>query len=210
MTDNRRAVYLIERASDARPFCGCGRTTSAVAHSDGIWLECASLSDAREGRIARSWRALSAGPTPASSSSIRRPSRPESSRPQPRAGSDVTNPQRSTWTVGTRGRAVGVHLDGVGASGRQDAAAEVDARAVETELPAIWPQQVQRRPSTQAAVASRRRPARPSRRTCSGAIRRSGRSSRSRCRRGGSPRSSPPARRSTGSRVHVPVAVSSA
>ncbi len=62
MTDNHREiVYQIERASDARPFCSCGRTTSVVARADGLWLECASLSDAPNGRIARILAALTAG-----------------------------------------------------------------------------------------------------------------------------------------------------
>jgi hypothetical protein len=61
MIDNRRAVYAIERALDTRPFCSCGRTTSPVAHIDGIWLECASLSEVPEGPVGRLISALSAG-----------------------------------------------------------------------------------------------------------------------------------------------------
>jgi hypothetical protein len=61
MIDNRNVVYAIERALDARPFCSCGRTTSPVAHIDGIWLECSSLSDVPEGPLGRLIAALSSG-----------------------------------------------------------------------------------------------------------------------------------------------------
>jgi hypothetical protein len=53
-------VDLIERASDARPFCPCGRHTTPVWRDGTVWLECASLSDAHEGIIARLLAAASA------------------------------------------------------------------------------------------------------------------------------------------------------
>ena len=53
MSDHTRIVDLIERASDARPFCPCGRHTTTVWRAGNVWLECASLSDPREGVIAR-------------------------------------------------------------------------------------------------------------------------------------------------------------
>lgn len=61
MIDNYGAVYAIERALDTRPFCSCGRTISPVAGPDGIWVECASLRDARAGRLSRFIAALGAG-----------------------------------------------------------------------------------------------------------------------------------------------------
>ena len=53
MNDRSRIVDLIERANDARPFCPCGRHTTPVWRDGTVWLECASLSEPREGVIAR-------------------------------------------------------------------------------------------------------------------------------------------------------------
>ena len=53
MSDQSRVVDLIEKANDARPFCPCGRHTTTVWRDGIVWLECASLSDPRDGVIAR-------------------------------------------------------------------------------------------------------------------------------------------------------------
>ena len=53
MIDNSNIVDYIERANDARPYCGCGRTTHPVYRDGTVWLECASLSQPHEGRLAR-------------------------------------------------------------------------------------------------------------------------------------------------------------
>jgi len=46
-------IDLIERANDARPFCPCGWPTTPVWRDGVVWLECASLREPRDGRIAR-------------------------------------------------------------------------------------------------------------------------------------------------------------
>jgi hypothetical protein len=51
--DKSHVVDLIERANDARPFCPCGRHTTPVWRDGVVWLECASLSDERDGIVAR-------------------------------------------------------------------------------------------------------------------------------------------------------------
>jgi len=53
MYDQPRLVDLIERANDARPFCPCGRHTTPVWRDGVVWLECSSLSDPRDGIVAR-------------------------------------------------------------------------------------------------------------------------------------------------------------
>ena len=53
MSDQYRIVDLIERANDARPFCPCGRHTTPAFRDGTVWLECASLSEPRDGLIAR-------------------------------------------------------------------------------------------------------------------------------------------------------------
>jgi hypothetical protein len=53
MYDMSQVVDLIERANDARPFCPCGRHTTPVWRDGVVWLECASLSDERDGIVAR-------------------------------------------------------------------------------------------------------------------------------------------------------------
>ena len=53
MSDNTQIVDLIERASDARPYCACGRHTNPVWRDGVVWIECASLSQPRDGLIAR-------------------------------------------------------------------------------------------------------------------------------------------------------------
>jgi hypothetical protein len=60
MIDDRQVVDLIERANDAEPFCPCGRHTTPVWRDGAVWLECASLSQPREGYIQRVLGALSA------------------------------------------------------------------------------------------------------------------------------------------------------
>lgn len=60
MIDNSRLVDMIERANDARPVCYCGRHTTPVWRDGAVWLECASLSDPREGRLGRVWAAVTA------------------------------------------------------------------------------------------------------------------------------------------------------
>jgi hypothetical protein len=45
--DNSRALELIEQAEHEFPICECGRVTVPVSHPDGLWLECASLGEAR-------------------------------------------------------------------------------------------------------------------------------------------------------------------
>ena len=52
MYDHARAVDLIEKSVDARPFCSCGRHTTPVWRDGVVWLECSSLGDPREGVIA--------------------------------------------------------------------------------------------------------------------------------------------------------------
>ena len=53
MSDQARVVDLIETANDARPFCPCGRHTTPVWRAGVVYLECASLSEPRDGVIAR-------------------------------------------------------------------------------------------------------------------------------------------------------------
>jgi len=53
MNTDRQIVDMIERANDAEPFCACGRHTTPVERDGVVWLECASLGDAHEGRLAR-------------------------------------------------------------------------------------------------------------------------------------------------------------
>ena len=60
MNADRQIVDMIERANDAEPFCACGRHTTPVEHDGVVWLECASLGDAHEGRLARLVAALTA------------------------------------------------------------------------------------------------------------------------------------------------------
>jgi hypothetical protein len=53
MIDNRQVVDLIERANDAQPMCPCGRHTTPIYRDGAVWLECASLSEPREGYLQR-------------------------------------------------------------------------------------------------------------------------------------------------------------
>ena len=62
MYDHARAVDLIEKAVDARPFCSCGRHTTPVWRDGVVWLECSSLSDPRDGVVAR-FLAVATSPT---------------------------------------------------------------------------------------------------------------------------------------------------
>ncbi len=43
ITDNDRAVDLIEGATQAEPFCWCGSHTVAIARDGGVSLACATL-----------------------------------------------------------------------------------------------------------------------------------------------------------------------
>jgi hypothetical protein len=60
MMNNRKIVDMIERANDEQPFCACGRHTTPVWRDGAIWLECASLSEPREHRLAGILAALTA------------------------------------------------------------------------------------------------------------------------------------------------------
>jgi hypothetical protein len=60
MTNDRQIVELIERASDAEPMCPCGRHTTPEWRDGAVWLECASLGEPHEGRLARIVAALTA------------------------------------------------------------------------------------------------------------------------------------------------------
>lgn len=53
MFDHARAVDLIEKAVEARPYCSCGRHTTLLWRDGVVWLECASLGDRRDGVVAR-------------------------------------------------------------------------------------------------------------------------------------------------------------
>jgi len=60
MTTDRQIVDMIEQAHDKKPFCACGRHTTPVERDGVVWLECASLGDAKGGRLARLVAALTA------------------------------------------------------------------------------------------------------------------------------------------------------
>jgi hypothetical protein len=60
MINNREVVDLIERANDAEPVCPCGRHTTPVWRDGAVWLECASLSQPRDGYLQRVFAALTA------------------------------------------------------------------------------------------------------------------------------------------------------
>jgi hypothetical protein len=53
MFDQSHVVDLIEKANDAHPFCPCGRHTTTVWRDGIVYLECASLSEPRDGLMAR-------------------------------------------------------------------------------------------------------------------------------------------------------------
>ena len=58
MNNNRQIVDLIERANDAEPACLCGRHTTPVWRDGAVWLECASLSEPRDGFVQRIYAAV--------------------------------------------------------------------------------------------------------------------------------------------------------
>jgi hypothetical protein len=60
MINSSQAVDIIERAHDAQPFCACGQHTTPVWRDGVVWLECASLSEPAEGRLARFRAAVTA------------------------------------------------------------------------------------------------------------------------------------------------------
>ena len=45
--DNAQALELVEQAEHETPFCECGRVTVPIGRPGGVWLECASLGEAR-------------------------------------------------------------------------------------------------------------------------------------------------------------------
>ena len=45
MSQDTQIIDLIERASDARPYCSCGSHTTPVWRDGVVWLECATISD---------------------------------------------------------------------------------------------------------------------------------------------------------------------
>lgn len=53
MIHEHHIVDMIERANDAQPVCPCGWHTAPVWRDGAFWLECASLSEPREGRLRR-------------------------------------------------------------------------------------------------------------------------------------------------------------
>jgi hypothetical protein len=53
MIENFQVVDTIERANDAQPFCPCGSHTTPVWRDGTVWLECATLSEPRRGRVQR-------------------------------------------------------------------------------------------------------------------------------------------------------------
>ena len=61
MTHDHQLVDMIERANDADPYCSCGSHNTPVWRDGAVWLECASLSKPRQGRVARFLAAVSAG-----------------------------------------------------------------------------------------------------------------------------------------------------
>ena len=60
MQHDWQIVDIIERESDARPFCACGRPTAAVWRDGVVWLECTSMADPPKVRLARIARFLTA------------------------------------------------------------------------------------------------------------------------------------------------------
>jgi hypothetical protein len=53
MIDNWTVLDRIEIAGREMPSCACGRETVTVAHTDGFWLECASLGEPGGSRLER-------------------------------------------------------------------------------------------------------------------------------------------------------------
>jgi hypothetical protein len=54
MTDDGRVLDLIEGAISARPYCSCGRHTTAVWRDGAVWLECSHIAESADGP----WRRL--------------------------------------------------------------------------------------------------------------------------------------------------------
>jgi hypothetical protein len=44
MSHDTQIIDLIERATDARPYCPCGSHTTPVWRDGVVWLECATVS----------------------------------------------------------------------------------------------------------------------------------------------------------------------
>lgn len=53
MEHRTQVIELIERTSDARPFCSCGAHTVTVVRDRIVWLDCSTLVDPPRGRIRR-------------------------------------------------------------------------------------------------------------------------------------------------------------
>jgi hypothetical protein len=56
---DRGIVDLIERATDERSYCYCGRHTTAIWHDGIIWLECSGRVEPATTRLGRLVRTLS-------------------------------------------------------------------------------------------------------------------------------------------------------
>lgn len=60
MNNDRQLVDMIEHANDAKPYCPCGMHTTPVWRDGTVWLECASISQPPQGRLARLLAAVTA------------------------------------------------------------------------------------------------------------------------------------------------------
>jgi len=58
MSQETQIIDLIERASDARPYCPCGSHTTPVWRDGVVWLECATVSDPDGGAFRKLFAAL--------------------------------------------------------------------------------------------------------------------------------------------------------
>jgi hypothetical protein len=61
MSHDTQIIDLIERATDARPYCSCGSHTTPVWRDGVVWLECAMISHPD----GAAWRRLFASATSA-------------------------------------------------------------------------------------------------------------------------------------------------
>jgi hypothetical protein len=60
MSHATQIIDLIERASDARPYCACGSHTTPVWRDGIVWLECASITEPDGSAIRRILSAVTA------------------------------------------------------------------------------------------------------------------------------------------------------
>jgi len=58
MSHATQIIDLIERASDARPYCSCGSHTTPVWRDGVVWLECASITEPDGSAIRRLFSAM--------------------------------------------------------------------------------------------------------------------------------------------------------